>query len=112
MIKKIRIIGDIAVVTATANFHPLRQLGKLAQELKNLAFEGTVLFDLISVNGLSENRFVSMSFIRNEFIRSSFLIETDITPSIKIEQDSLAKQDKKFLLDSVLSSDEVREFLH
>jgi hypothetical protein len=112
MIQKIRIVGEIAVVTATADFHPLRQLKKLASELENLHFEGAVLFDLLAVNGLAENRFVSMKFHGNEFDRSSFALESNINPSIRSEQDTIAKHDHTFLLGSVLSSSEIEKFTH
>lgn len=112
MIKRIRIIGEIAVVTATADFHPLRQLKKLSNELEKSHFEGTVLFDFLAVNGLAENRFASMKFSGQKFDRSSFSLELDINPSIKEEQDSIAKQDHTFLLGSVLSTDEIVRFKH
>lgn len=112
MIKKIRITGEIAVVTATADFQPLRHLKQLTTELESLSFEGSVLFDLLAVNGLAENRFASMKFRQNKFDRSSFSLKSDINPSIKNEQDTIAKQDRNFLLGSVLSSSEIEKFTH
>jgi hypothetical protein len=112
MIKKIRIVGEIAVVTATADFHPLRQLKQLAKELGSLGFEGGVLFDLLAVNGLAPNRFASMKFTGSGFERASFAVESDVNSSIKSEQDSLAKSDQTFLLGSVLSSSEREKFIH
>lgn len=112
MIKKIRIIGEIAVVTATPDLHPLRQLKQLTAELDNLQFEGSVLFDLLAVNGLAENRFASMKFSNRKFDRSSFALESEVNPMIKDEQDTIAKQDHTFLLGSVLSSEEVEKFTH
>ncbi|HDQ4328768.1 TPA: type II toxin-antitoxin system RnlB family antitoxin [Pseudomonas aeruginosa] len=112
MIQKIRIVGEIAVVTATADFHPLRQLKQLSSELESLHFEGAVLFDLLAVNGLTDNRFASMKFHRNEFDRSSFALESDVNPGIKSEQDDFAKHDHTFLLGSVLSSSEIEKFTH
>jgi len=112
MIKKIRIVGEVAVVTATADFHPLRQLKQLADELGSLSFEGVVLFDLLAVNGLAENRFISMKFGRNKFERSTFAIESEVSSKIQTEQDALAKNDDSFLLGSVLSVSELERFLH
>lgn len=112
MIKKIRIIGEIAVVTATSEFHPLRQLKQLTAELDNLQFGGSVLFDLLAVNGLAENRFASMKFSNRKFDRSSFALESEVNLSIKDQQDTIAKQDHTFLLGSVLSSEEVEKFTH
>lgn len=112
MIKKIRIVGELTVVTATPDFHPLRQLKQVTAELDNLQFEGSVLFDLLAVNGLAENRFATMKFSNHKFDRSSFSLESEVNPSIKDEQDTMAKQDHTFLFGSVLSSEEVEKFSH
>jgi hypothetical protein len=112
MIKTLRIVGEIAVVTATADFHPLRQIKQLTTELVRLGFEGVVLFDLLAVNGLASNRFASMKFSRNGFDRASFAVESEVSSSIQNEQDLIAKSDPTFLLGSVLSSSELRRFAH
>jgi hypothetical protein len=112
MIKILRVVGDVAVVTATAEFHPLRQLKRLTLELEVLNFEGMVLFDLLAVNGLSDNRFASMKFRRGDFERSSFAVESDVNSNIRSEQDFFAREDEEFLLGSVLSSDERYRFIH
>ncbi|MFP6790110.1 MAG: type II toxin-antitoxin system RnlB family antitoxin [Thalassolituus sp.] len=112
MIQKLRMVGGIAVVTATADFHPLRQLKQLASELESLHFEGMVLFDLLAVNGLAENRFASMKFTGQSFDKPSFSVESEINQNIKSEQDTIAKQDHTFLLGSVLSSTEIEKFAH
>ncbi len=112
MIKTVRIVGDIAVVTATPDFHPLRQLKQLTKELGSLGFEGLVLFDLLAVNGLAPNRFASMKFGKNGFERASFAVESEVSSNIKNEQDSIAKSDQTFLLGSVLSSSELQKFTH
>lgn len=100
------------MVTATADFHPLRKLKQLATELETIGFEGGVLFDLLAVNGLAENRFASMAFTGQKFDKSSFAVEAEISPAIKNEQDTIAKHDNTFLLGSVLSSREIEDFTH
>lgn len=112
MIKILRVVGEVAVVTATSDFHPLRQLKKLTAELELLNFEGVVLFDLLAVNGLSDNRFASMKFRRGCFERASFVVELDVNSTIRTEQDFFAREDEEFLLGSVLSSDERYRFMH
>jgi len=112
MVRTLRIVGEIAVVTATPDFHPLRQLKWLATELKRSSFEGLVLFDLLAVNGLAPNRFASMKFSKIGFERSSFAVESEVSSSIQSEQDLIAKGDQTFLLGSVLSSDELQNFAH
>jgi hypothetical protein len=112
MIKILRVVGEVAVVTATADFHPLRQLKKLTAELDLLNFEGVVLFDLLAVNGLSDNRFASMKFRQGCFERASFVVESDVNSTIRTEQDFFAREDEEFLLGSVLSSDERYRFMH
>jgi Antitoxin to bacterial toxin RNase LS or RnlA len=112
MISILRIVGEIAVVTATADFHPLRQKQQITTELVRLGFEGLVLFDLLAVNGLTPNRFAAMKFGKNGFDHTSFAVESDVSLSIQDEQDLIAKSDSTFLLGSVLSSSELRKFAH
>lgn len=112
MIKRIRIVGEIAVVTATAEFHPLRHIRQIATELKKLNFNGQVLFDLLAVNGFSPNRFASMKFDSSGFDRSTFAVESEVSNGIQQEQDAIAKCDQTFLLGSVLSSSELERFTH
>ncbi|MCW8195711.1 type II toxin-antitoxin system RnlB family antitoxin [Proteobacteria bacterium 005FR1] len=112
MIQKIRMVGGIAVVTATAEFHPLRQLKALAKRLEELEFRGCVLFDLLAVNGLADNRFALMKYDGHKFDRSSFAVESAVNQEIRSQQDSMAKEDPTFLLGSVLSSSEVEKFVH
>ena len=100
------------MVTASADFHPLRKLKQLAIELEAISFEGSVLFDLLSVNGLAENRFASINFSGHQFDKRSFAVESNINEIIKNEQDSMAKGDEIFLLGSVLSANEVETFRH
>lgn len=112
MIKILRIVDEVAVVTATADFHPLRQLKLLATELASVGFVGLVLFDLLAVNGLAPNRFASMSFGKDGFERTSFAVVPDVNSNIRDEQDFIIKSDQAFLLSSVLSSSELHEFVH
>ena len=112
MVDTVRIVGEIAVVTATAEFHPLREIVLLTSQLASLGFEGVVLFDLLAVNGLAPNRFASMRFEKNRFDRSSFVVEDHVCSAIKEEQDLTARSDQTFLLGSVLSSDELKRFIH
>jgi hypothetical protein len=53
-----------------------------------------------------------MAFTGHKFDKSSFVVETEINPTIKNEQDTIAKQDHTFLLGSVLSSSEIEKFTH
>ncbi|HBN9780497.1 TPA: type II toxin-antitoxin system RnlB family antitoxin [Pseudomonas aeruginosa] len=112
MIPRIRIIGELALITANADFHPLDQLKKLSTELESNRFKGSVLFDLISTNGLSDNRFISIIFDGHNFDKKTFSLERNISSSIKKEQDSLIKKDPEFLRSSVLSRLEIEQFLH
>lgn len=112
MIKIIRLVGEVVVVTATADFHPLRQLKQLTAELDSLNFDGVVLFDLLAVNGLADNRFATMRFRQGCFERASFTVESDVSSTIRTEQDFFACEDEQFLLGSVLSSEERYRFMH
>lgn len=111
MTDTVRIVGEIAVVTATADFHPLREIKSLTSQLAGFSFEGLVLFDLLAVNGLAPNRFASMRFGKNGFDRSSFAVEGHVSSAIQEEQNLKARRDQTFLLGSVLSSNELKSFM-
>ena len=112
MTSLIRIIGEVAVITASPDFHPLRQIMKISSQLGGLNFTGLVLFDLLAVNGLESNRFASMRFGKSGFDRGSFSAETTVSSSIQKEQDAAARDDQEFLHGSVLSSSELKNFMH
>ena len=112
MIKEIRVVGNIAVITATAEFHPLRQLYKVSKALTSFNFRGEVLFDLLAVNGLADNRFINIYFDGNKFDRKSFAIECNVNPSVLKEQNNIARSDSRFLNGTVLSAAEKEAFLH
>lgn len=112
MINKIRIVGKIAVITATAEFNPLRHFHQLSKELEALKFNGHVLFDLLSVNGLTYNRFVSAEFDGRSFDRKSLSVESVVDPTLQKEQNYLIKQSPNFLNDSVLTPSEINDILH
>ena len=112
MIDKIRVVGGVAVVMATIDFNPLREMKELANKLETLGFKGEVLFDLLALNGLAENRFVSITFDGHRFNRATLAVESSVSPELKSEQDTIAKSDIEFLRSTVLSRDEVEEFMH
>ncbi|MER2514272.1 MAG: type II toxin-antitoxin system RnlB family antitoxin [Nitrosomonas ureae] len=111
MTPRIRVIGEVALVTANAEFNPLHQLKILTQELETFGFQGHVLFDLLAVNGQAGNRFVKIVFNGHKFDKNSLAIETNVSQSIKDEQNLSFRNDMAFLKASVLSSQEIDDFL-
>ena len=112
MIQQVRVVGAIAVITATIDFNPLRKLSAIAIILENQRFKGEVLFDLLALNGLAQNRFVSIKFDGHSFNRASLAVESSVATSLIAEQNTLAKNDIGFLQNTVLSSEEIADFLH
>lgn len=105
-----KVSDKIAVVTATGSFHPLRELGKVSRLLSKDNYEGEVIFDLLAVNGLANNRFVSYKFRNGKLDRDSILIDPKVPEHIIEGQNEKARNDKEFLEGSVLSQDEIEEF--
>lgn len=106
----IRIVNNIAVVTATADYDPLHKLSNLEVELKKYKFEGTVLFDLLCINGLCDNRFIELLFNGREFNRTSYKVKISIDTKLKSHQDNYFYSHPHILNSSVLSSKEVKYF--
>lgn len=100
----------VVVISATPDFHPLRQLKAVRKALRSLGFEGNILFDLLAVNGLGEQRFISSRFIDGKL--TGFIVEGDgVDPGIVIRQNQRMKERPGFLAASVLSSEEQEAFL-
>lgn len=105
----IKIVSSQVVVTALPDFNPLKNLPYLEGKLKSGQFIGVILFDLLYINGLSDNRFVEMSFDGTEFERKSFSIKHDIDEKLKFEQDQFFIKNPDYLLSSILSPLEMDE---
>lgn len=110
-IPRIRIVGNVAIITASADYDPLQSLKSLAHALSNAGFSGSVLFDLLAINGLADNRFVSVNFNRQDFDRATFALEQNVAPEVRRSQDTAARRDLDFLKSTVLSSSEVDDFV-
>lgn len=110
--KEIRMIDSskMAVVTAHDDYNPMQHLKKIGSELNSLKFKGIVLFDLLSTNGLTDNRFVKIIFNGIEFDRASFCVVEKIDESIKEEQDKIFRSQPRLLHSTVLSNYEVGNF--
>jgi len=108
--KHIRLTDNSAVITATADYQPLNNLPKLEVELRDEGFKGTVVFDLLYFNGLSDNRFIEIMFDGNEFNRASYKISCKIDSEIQAHQDLFFSSRPALLASSVLSSQEVKNF--
>jgi len=110
--KDLRVIEDagVAMVTAHGDFNPLQHLRRIAFELEIMKFRGAVVFDLLSCNGLSSNRFVQILFDGASFDRGSFSVIEDLDKKLRQEQDTLFRSNPEFLTRSVLSSLEISNF--
>lgn len=106
----LRVVNDVAVVTATADYDPLHKLSKLEAELSEFSFEGTVLFDLLCINGLCENRFIEIAFNGDKFNRTSYKVRASVDDHLLKSQDKFFTLNPHILNFSVLSAKEVKNF--
>lgn len=111
MIDTVRLNGKYAVVTANADFHPIRNLHKIVPELEQLDFKGTVVFDLLAVNGLSENRFISINFDGRTFNRRSYSIAPSSSlGDLESVQNKMLMHELAFMTSTVLTATEIQSF--
>jgi hypothetical protein len=113
MLKTIRLVENktVAVITATVDFDPLRKLIKITKELEKNNFKGSVVIDLFCRNGMSSNRFMTMSFDGRSLNRRESIVSPHIDSKLEAEQNMAFKQSPGFLLSSTLSKKEITEFL-
>ncbi|WP_416041841.1 type II toxin-antitoxin system RnlB family antitoxin [Edwardsiella ictaluri] len=100
------------LVVATSYESPLSCLGSIAQHLRDEAFEGSVLFDLLCTNGLEDNRFVALYFDGMDFVRNTFRLvdKADLSPDLLHTQDKFFAEHPDILQMSLLNQNEVQAF--
>lgn len=110
---KIRFITEplVAVVTAYGDYNPLQNLKSIGDELQVAGFKGVVVFDLLSCNGLSSNRFVKLFYDGSKFDRSTFCVVNNVDKNLLNQQDEFFRAHPQLLISSVLSRTEVDHFL-
>lgn len=106
----VRLANNAAVVTATADYEPLKKLTRLEIELREKKFKGTVVFDLLYFNGLCDNRFIEIIFDGRKFNKKSYKVNGKIDTALKTYQDLFFSSHPALLVSSVLSSTEVKSF--
>ncbi|EOX4467705.1 type II toxin-antitoxin system RnlB family antitoxin [Vibrio alginolyticus] len=105
----LRTLGNKLVVSSVCYESPLHNLPELAKTIKSINFHGEVVFDLLCVNGLSRNRFVSMLF-DSSFDRSS---KRPLSSNeLEVAQSKFYKSHPDFLYSSVLPKEQISCFLN
>ncbi|CAB1220853.1 type II toxin-antitoxin system RnlB family antitoxin [Acinetobacter bouvetii] len=100
----------LVIITAILDFNPIKKLKLISAELEERKFQGTVTFDLLVLNGIEDNRFISMYFDGKKFDKSTICIQSHIKTNLEIEQNSFFKNNIDLLAHSVLSSKEISYF--
>lgn len=99
----LRSMGDKFVVSSTSFASPLQELLEIAAELKIKQYSGEVLFDLLCVNGISDNRFVTILFDGVRFDRRTVKRFEKSALSFVKSQDDFYKLHPAYIANSVLS---------
>lgn len=63
-----------AIIFSTDYISPIEELSEIENELRENKYMGTIIFDLLLINGNSENRFIEAFFDGMSFDRKSFKI--------------------------------------
>ncbi|EOY6909926.1 MULTISPECIES: type II toxin-antitoxin system RnlB family antitoxin [Proteus] len=103
--------ANMLVVCSTSYENPLHELTTIAQELVLLNFCGDVIFDLLCVNGISRNRFISIKFdpLKGFDRKSKKAFKSH---SLENEQNHFYSTKRNYLYNSVLAKETVDAFLH
>ncbi|CAG20221.1 type II toxin-antitoxin system RnlB family antitoxin [Photobacterium profundum] len=105
----LRSLGNKLVVSSVCYESPLRNLPELAKQIQSFDFHGEVVFDLLCVNGMSRNRFVSM-FFDSSFNRSSKKPLT--SDELECAQSDFYRKNPDYLYSSVLHEEQISSFLN
>ena len=101
------------LVVADSYVNPLSCLNSIADSLKDGAYKGRVLFDLLCANGQEDNRFASIEFDGAHFVRKTFSITTpdELPCSIVQSQNDFFARNPNMLTDSVLTPSEISQLI-
>ncbi|WP_235169305.1 type II toxin-antitoxin system RnlB family antitoxin [Photobacterium iliopiscarium] len=88
---------------------PLHDLPNLAEQIKSTHFHGEVVFDLLCVNGMSRNRFISM-FFNSSFDRATK--KALMSHELENAQSEFYRHNPNYLHSSVLHEEEISAFLN
>ena len=69
------------IVIATSYISPISRLDDLARDIHQAS--GVVLFDLILINGLEDNRYISAELKDGSFVRKSFKKEKVVSDDLR-----------------------------
>ncbi|ELR8674036.1 type II toxin-antitoxin system RnlB family antitoxin [Vibrio vulnificus] len=104
----LRTLGNRLVVSSVSYESPLHELPQLSKDIESINFHGEVVFDLLCVNGISRNRFVSMFFDSSFDRRSKKPLTSD---EIVTAQSEFYKKHPDFLYSSVLHEEQISNIL-
>lgn len=71
------------IIFSTDYISPIDYLSEIEDYLKTKNYLGEIIFDLLLVNGNSENRFIEAFFNGEKFNRKSFMIANKLSNEIK-----------------------------
>lgn len=114
---KIMQLGDKqyqVLVVADSYVNPLSCLNTIADSLKDEAYKGRVLFDLLCANGQEDNRFASIEFDGSHFVRKTFSIPTpeELPNGILQSQNAFFARNPNMLMGSVLTPREIYQMIY
>jgi len=107
----LRLIKKEMVISSTCYLSPLQELLELSGVLKEKQYFGEVLFDLLCVNGNTQNRFISMFFNGENFDYKSTKLPVNLSKSIMSSQDAFYQKHSTFIINSVLSTTEQKGYI-
>lgn len=81
-IKEINDYKYKSIIFSTDYISPIEELDEIEFKLKSCNYLGYIIFDLLMVNGNSENRFMEVYFDGEKFDRNSFKIAKKLSTHI------------------------------
>ena len=109
---KIEYLTDgIVVVFSTAYINPIAYLSKIEEDLRDIKFDGQVIFDLLLSNGYSSNRFVQATVKDSQINKSSIKILKTVDSLLLKKSHDFYSKNRKFVENSILGEQEQKELL-
>ncbi|MCX5982516.1 MAG: type II toxin-antitoxin system RnlB family antitoxin [Nostocales cyanobacterium LacPavin_0920_SED1_MAG_38_18] len=102
---------EFVVIFCTTYVNPIAYLPSIETDLKNRAFNGKIIFDLLLANGYTSNRFVQAKVVNHKIDRVSMKVVNSVSDFILKKSREFYINNRNFVEDSSLMDEEQQELL-
>ncbi|NJL82546.1 MAG: hypothetical protein HC890_05545 [Chloroflexaceae bacterium] len=105
----VRVSSQLLIAFSTSYINPMSSLLEIEKELRQIGFEGRIIFDLLLSNGLCSNRFMEAIVKENKIDKFSIKILKNAEPFILDRATEFYQTHEEFVYNSILLEEEIAD---